>query len=254
MDARSADSEHPRHAWGDPGFGIDGTSSSTYGSAAGKARALRFPSRHGGVSETFFPMLLTEVKRPFHKPGWIYEEKYDGYRVVAYKHDGRVRLISRNLKDLTKQFEEVAAAVARLRAPEPRPRRRDRGLRRAPRLPSRLSPCEPRPPEEKLLTPPMLIAFDCLYARGKELFREPLRRRRTILERELAAAEGPLLVARRLGPGGLEAWEEVKAHGWEGLVAKDSASFYEPAARTPSWVKVKHKIRVGWPGEGTEYF
>jgi bifunctional non-homologous end joining protein LigD len=200
----------------------------------------------------FSPMLLTEVKRPFHKPGWIYEEKYDGYRAVAYKHDGRVRIISRNLKDLTKQFEEVAEAVARLRAPSlvldgeiavfDEHLVSHLGYLRA-----------SRGPEEKLLTPPMLIAFDCLYARGKELFREPLLRRRSILERELAAAEGPLLVARRLGPDGLEAWEEVKAHGWEGLVAKDSASFYEPATRTPSWVKVKHKVRVGWPGEGTEY-
>jgi len=200
----------------------------------------------------FAPMLLAEVKRPFHKPGWIYEEKYDGYRAVAYKHGGRVRLLSRNLKDLTIQFEEVADAVARLRAPSlvldaeiavfDEHLVSHLGYLRA-----------SRGREEKLLTPPILIAFDCLYARGKELFREPLLRRRSILERELAAAEGPLLVARRLGPDGLAAWEEVKAHGWEGLVAKDSASFYEPATRTPSWVKVKHKIRVGWPGEGTEY-
>ena len=200
----------------------------------------------------FSPMLLSEVKRPFHKPGWIYEEKYDGYRAVAYKHDGRVRLISRNLKDLTKQFAEVAAAVARLRAPSlvldaeiavfDEHLVSHLGYLRA-----------SRGPAEKLLTPPILIAFDCLYARGKELFREPLLRRRSILERELAEAEGPLLVARRLGPDGLDAWGEVKAHGWEGLVAKDSASLYEPATRTPSWVKVKHKVRVGWPGEGTEY-
>jgi len=200
----------------------------------------------------FSPMLLTEVKRPFHKPGWIYEEKYDGYRAVAYKHDGRVRLISRNLKDLTKQFEEVAEAVARLRAPSlvldgeiavfDEHLVSHLGYLRA-----------SRGREEKLLTPPILIAFDCLYARGRELFREPLLRRRSILERELADAEGPLLVARRLGPDGLDAWEEVKAHGWEGLVAKDSSSLYEPATRTPSWVKVKHKIRVGWPGEGNEY-
>jgi bifunctional non-homologous end joining protein LigD len=200
----------------------------------------------------FAPMLLSEVKRPFHKPGWVYEEKYDGYRAVAYKHDGRVRLLSRNLKDLTKQFEEVAEAVARLRAPSlvldgeiavfDEHLVSHLGYLRA-----------SRGREEKLLTPPMLIAFDCLYARGKELFREPLLRRRSILERELAAVAGPLLVARRLGPDGLAAWEEVKAHGWEGLVAKDSASFYEPAARTRSWVKVKHKVRVGWPGEGVEY-
>jgi bifunctional non-homologous end joining protein LigD len=200
----------------------------------------------------FAPMLLTEVKRPFHKPGWIYEEKYDGYRAVAYKHDGRVRLISRNLKDLTKQFAEVAEAVARLRAPS---LVLDGEIAVFDEhLVSHLGYLRTsRGREEKLLTPPILIAFDCLYARGKELFREPLLRRRSTLERELAEAEGPLLVARRLGPNGLDAWEEVKAHGWEGLVAKDSASLYQPAARTPSWVKVKHKIRVGWPGEGTEY-
>src|SRR4051794_17220513 len=65
----------------------------------------------------FPPMLASEVKQPFHTPGWIYEEKYDGYRAIAYKDGPRVRIISRNLKNLTRQFEEVAAAVARLRAP-----------------------------------------------------------------------------------------------------------------------------------------
>ena len=30
-------------------------------------------------------------------------------------------------------------------------------------------------------------------------------------------------------------------------------SLYEPGARTRSWVKVKYKVRIGWPGEGTEY-
>jgi bifunctional non-homologous end joining protein LigD len=198
----------------------------------------------------FSPMLLAEVKRPFHKPGWVYEEKYDGYRAVAYKQDGHVRLVSRNLKDLTKQFEEVAAAVARLRAPSLV-------------LDGEIAVFDERlvshlgylrgAKGEALLTPPLLIAFDCVYARGKELFHEPLRRRRIVLERELADAEGPLLVARRLGPDGLAAWDEVKTHGWEGLVAKDSASLYQPGTRTPSWIKVKHKIRVGWPGEGTEY-
>ena len=43
------------------------------------------------------------------------------------------------------------------------------------------------------------------------------------------------------------------AHGWEGLIAKDPASIYEPGVRTRSWIKVKHKVRIGWPGEGIEY-
>jgi bifunctional non-homologous end joining protein LigD len=106
---------------------------------------------------------------------------------------------------------------------------------------------------ERLLTPPVLVAFDCLWVGGKDLRGEPLRRRRVLLERELAEAEGPILTARRLAPDGLAAWEEVKEHGWEGLIAKDPDSLYEPGARTHSWIKVKHKVRVGWPGEGIEY-
>jgi bifunctional non-homologous end joining protein LigD len=195
-------------------------------------------------------MLLSELKQPFHKAGWVYEEKYDGYRAVAYKDGPHVRLISRNLKDLTRQFPDLAAAVAKLRAPtlvlDAEIAVFDErfvshlGYLRASR-------------HEQILTPPVLIAFDCLHARGKDLFREPLRRRRGVLEKELKRAAGPILLARRLAANGLEAWEEVKAHGWEGLVAKDSASLYEPGVRTRSWIKVKHKVRIGWPGEGTEY-
>lgn len=202
------------------------------------------------LPQPFPPMLALEVKQPFHKPGWVYEEKYDGYRAMAYKDGKRVQLVSRNLKDLTRQFEEIAEAVAKLRAPSlildgeiavfDERLVSHLGYLRASRT-------------EQVLTPPVFIAFDCLWARGKDLLREPLRRRRAVLEKELSGAEGPLLVARRLAPDGFEAWEEVKAHGWEGLIAKDPASIYEPGARTRSWVKVKHKIRVGWPGEGIEY-
>lgn len=202
-----------------------------------------------GFPKPFQPMLLSEVKAPFHKPGWIYEEKYDGYRAVAYKDGSRVQLISRNLKDLTKQFEEVAAAVAKLRAPTLILDGEIAVFNES--LVSHLGYL--RASSETLLTPPVLVAFDCVYARGKELFREPLHRRRAVLEKELAKAEGPILVARRLAPDGFEAWEEVKAHGWEGLIAKDSDSIYEPGVRTRNWIKVKYKVRVGWPGEGIEY-
>ncbi|HWM89694.1 MAG TPA: hypothetical protein VN493_02890 [Thermoanaerobaculia bacterium] len=190
------------------------------------------------------------MKRPFHKPGWIYEEKYDGYRMLAFKDGGRVQLISRNRKDFTRQFADIALAIAGLKA-------------KTLILDGEVAVFDERlvshlgylrgAPEEQLFTPPMYVAFDCLWSRGKDLMREPLRRRRTVLEREVRGAEGPIVLARRLADDGLEAWKEVVAQGWEGLIAKDPASIYEPGVRTRGWIKVKHKVRIGWPGEGTEY-
>jgi ATP-dependent DNA ligase len=49
------------------------------------------------------PALLFEVRpllptlvQPFNRPGWVYEEKVDGWRMVAYKEGRTVRLVSRN--------------------------------------------------------------------------------------------------------------------------------------------------------------
>jgi ATP-dependent DNA ligase len=50
---------------------------------------------------TVTPMQPTQVARPFHVEGFGFEEKVDGYRMVAYKHDGTVRLISRQGIDHT---------------------------------------------------------------------------------------------------------------------------------------------------------
>jgi bifunctional non-homologous end joining protein LigD len=52
--------------------------------------------------------------QPFHQPGWVYEEKVDGWRMLAYKADGKVRLVSRRGLDHTKRFPDVAKAVAAL--------------------------------------------------------------------------------------------------------------------------------------------
>src|SRR4029077_17512782 len=61
------------------------------------------------------PMLATLVAEPFDRPGWVYEEKYDGDRMLAYKEGTRVRLLSRNAKDNTARFPRIAAAIAALR-------------------------------------------------------------------------------------------------------------------------------------------
>jgi bifunctional non-homologous end joining protein LigD len=55
-------------------------------------------------------MHATQVARPFHTKGWVYEEKIDGWRMLALKEEGRVRLISRNGRDHTKRFRDIVDA------------------------------------------------------------------------------------------------------------------------------------------------
>jgi len=178
-------------------------------------------------------MLATLVDAPFHRPGWIWEEKYDGIRLIAVKDGRAVRLVTRNDKDRTPDFPEVAAALAALPAPtlvldgevvvydaE--------GISRFQLLQQRGAGG----------TPPIYVAFDCLHARGRDLLREPLTARRAALEQEVR--EGPRLqLARRVADDGLEAFAEARRRGLEGVIGKDPRSRYEPGVRSPAWCKVK---------------
>jgi bifunctional non-homologous end joining protein LigD len=180
------------------------------------------------------PMAATEVPRPFHHPGWVYEEKVDGWRVLAYKNATGVRLISRNGRDLTRRFPELAAAVSELAPPtlvlDGEIAVFDQ------QLVSRFEWLRGRPKDDTA-TPPLLMAFDCLYARGKDLRKRPLRVRRNVLE-ELVDGQQLVLPARRLAADGVEAWAQVRERGYEGLVGKDEASPYVEG-RTLAWLKVK---------------
>jgi ATP-dependent DNA ligase len=62
-------------------------------------------------------MLASLTDAPFHRPGWVYEEKYDGIRVLAEKDGAEVRLLSRNLRDRTADFGHIVDAIAALPAP-----------------------------------------------------------------------------------------------------------------------------------------
>jgi bifunctional non-homologous end joining protein LigD len=60
-------------------------------------------------------MHATQVARPFHTKGWVYEEKYDGWRTLALKEAGHVRLVSRNGRDHNKRFGDIVDALAALK-------------------------------------------------------------------------------------------------------------------------------------------
>jgi bifunctional non-homologous end joining protein LigD len=97
------------------------------------------------------------------------------------------------------------------------------------------------PDGDAVATPPMFMAFDLLHQDGRELTGRPLRDRRVRLESAVAGSEFVLPV-RRLAKNGFEAWSEVIARDYEGLVVKDEASLYE-AGPTRRWLKVKQE---GW--------
>jgi len=67
------------------------------------------------------------------------------------------------------------------------------------------------PPEGAVITPPVFMAFDCLYSRGRDLRALPLKDRRKVMEEEIDGS--PILPARRLPENGLEAWELVQERG-----------------------------------------
>ena len=179
-------------------------------------------------------MHATQVARPFQNPGWIYEEKIDGWRMLAVKEAGRVRLVSRNGRDHTKRFREIADA---LQALKPTTFTLDGEVA--------VFDQEPVSPFEwlrhlnhgDLATPPTFMVFDLPQLGEKDYRAEPLKVRRRALEK-LVKGQTLILPARRLSPNGLAAWAEVLHRGYEGMVAKDPEAPYV-AGRTLRWLKVK---------------
>ena len=70
------------------------------------------PAKRPGLIE---PCIPTRATKPPVGPQWIHEIKHDGYRLIARKRDGRVRLFTRNGFDWTERYPRISAAVASLR-------------------------------------------------------------------------------------------------------------------------------------------
>ena len=175
------------------------------------------------------PMLATLVSRPFHKDGWIYEEKYDGIRILAYKEGSRVKLVSRNEKDRTASFPRIAAAVGSLPY--------DTLL-----LDGEVVIFDPKRVSRFQLLQlgkgdPVYVLFDCLYCDGKDLRKMPLSERRRAMEETVGSGK-VLLPSRKLAKNGLAAYRLARRRGFEGLVAKDLSSPYVEK-RSMYWLKVK---------------
>ncbi len=175
------------------------------------------------------PMLASLVPAPFDRPGWVFEEKYDGDRILAYKEGSQVQLLSRNGKDRTDRFPRIAAALASL------PSKTllldgevvifdAKGVSRFELL-------------QQGKGEPVYVIFDCLFRDGIDLRDSPLSARRIAMESAIGS-HALLVPSHRLATDGLEAFRMARRRGYEGLVAKDDSSAYVEA-RSSKWLKVK---------------
>jgi bifunctional non-homologous end joining protein LigD len=176
-------------------------------------------------------MLATLVDAPFHRDGWVYEEKYDGIRALAYRRKGEVQLLSRNLIDRTNGFPHVVHALEKLAGGDFI-------------LDGELVTLDEDGVSRFQLWQQggsvRFAVFDCLKHEGVSLVDRPLTVRRAALEALVPVQKGsPLLRARRLPTDGLAAYRHAQQNGWEGIIAKDESAPYEPGKRSPSWLKVK---------------
>ena len=174
-------------------------------------------------------MLATVVPRPFHNPNWVYEEKYDGIRILAYKEGNKLSLITRNDIDRVSDFPNLAAAICHLKSSTLLLDGEvvvfdGENVSRFQLLPQRSGEAK-------------YAVFDCLFANGHDLRGEPLSVRRKSLETSVASGD-VLVIAERLAENGLQAYRLAKRRGFEGVVAKDASSPYVEG-RSRCWLKVK---------------
>jgi bifunctional non-homologous end joining protein LigD len=186
------------------------------------------------------PMLATPGK-PFTHRDWVFELKYDGYRLFAEKADGRVTLYSRAGHDFTQTFPDVAEFVAAL------PFERfvldgeviindARGIPSFSLLQKRGRITKRIEAERAALDlPATLYAFDLIAFGDSDLRALPLVARKEVL-RSLLPTVGPLRYSEHVAEQGEAMFVEAERMGLEGVVGKRAQSPYV-SKRSQDWVK-----------------
>ena len=177
-------------------------------------------------------MLATLTDAPFDDPAWVFEDKFDGFRMVAVIKDGRVTLYSRNGKMISYSYAEVARALERFKvdavldgelvALDPHGVSRFQLLQNALRNEAKLLYC----------------VFDMMFCDGEDLrglgLLERKKRLRSVLPRH------PLLsFSRHRKEFGSRFFAEAEKQGLEGIMAKRADSPYRSGERTTDWLKIK---------------
>jgi bifunctional non-homologous end joining protein LigD len=205
-------------------------------------------ARRGRVSAEFKPQLATFSKEVPRGDEWLHEVKLDGYRILAFMAGKRVRLMSRNGKDWTARFPEIAKALAKLPVGhgvldgEVVALRSD-GVSDFQMLQNVL--------KSKDRSSLAYYVFDIPFYAGHDLRAVPLIERKALLSSLLArVGTGPVRFNDHVRGRGPDVLAQARKLDLEGIVSKRADAAYQ-SKRAPSWLKVKVSNRqeliiVGW--------
>ncbi|MBT1688900.1 DNA ligase D [Dawidia soli] len=177
------------------------------------------------------PMLCTLIRKPFNDPEYLYEVKWDGYRIIAY-HDGKaVRLDSRGGLDYTRKYPPIVEALKMLK-------RKVIFDGEAVVLNK-----EGMPDFDALqkfnghTSGVHYYVFDILWLDGKNVMGLPLIKRRGLLAKVIGKRSDVIRISESFDAGS-ELFNLAKERGLEGIVAKRRDSEYVPNQRGSAWFKI----------------
>ena len=180
------------------------------------------------------PMLLLRTDTlPDDPARWAYELKLDGYRAIAFKSGGTVRLRSRNDNDFSIRYAPVVGGLAKLP---------DETV-----IDGELVAFgdDGRPSFNALqnhsaATPVLYYVFDVMMCGGRDLRNDTLEARRRVLEQKIVPTlSEPVRYAPEIDATLRDLVHSVKAQGFEGVVAKRRDSLYETGRRSGAWLKMR---------------
>ncbi len=188
------------------------------------------------------PMLAESAEQARTDPGWGYEPKLDGYRVLAFIEGGKVRLQSRRGLDLTAMFPELVADLAMqpvqplLLDGEVVALEAGRPSFNALQNRAQLKGAAEIAAAQRA-SPAVLVCFDLLHAAGLNLRAAPCADRRRYLSQCLFPSRHLQLI--HAGEEAAALYTAALGLGFEGIVAKRLDSPYLPGQRSASWLKIK---------------
>jgi bifunctional non-homologous end joining protein LigD len=181
--------------------------------------------------------LAMVVEAPPDGDGWLHEIKHDGYRIVARIEEGEVRLISRNGKDWTKEFPQVARAVSRLPAGTALLDGEVTAV-----LPNGASSFQAL--QRRALpgaAPLVYYVFDLLHLDGWDLRDAGCEDRKEVLRRLLESAPPALRFSDHVRGQGRAFFEKARSAGVEGVMSKRADAPYRDG-RGGDWRKAKCRL------------